>query len=136
MEHINVCITDGIRDFTRTAYGDISPEWVAWTKKAMTSVNVVMDPVMEEVTNRAQAALRAATVVCFLGFGYHDDNLVKLGIPGSVNTDPYHHVFGSAYGLHEGDQESVLTVFHGSIQLGGVGDSCLRVLQRFNVFKG
>jgi hypothetical protein len=128
-------IDDAIIDFVRTAHGDTNPLWIEWIKRAMTSVNVVMDPIMAEVTDRAKDALRQATVVCFLGFGFHDDNLVKLGIPGSVNTDTYHHVFGSAYKLHEGDQASVLDLFAGQIKLGGFDDTCLRVLQKVYVFR-
>jgi hypothetical protein len=124
-----------VHDFTKTPYGDIDPRWIEWTKAAMASVHVVFDPEMAEVVEQARNALRRATTVCFLGFAYHADNFAKLGIPGAVKTDSQHHVFGSAYGLHEGSKQTVADRFHGNIKLGTFDQNCLEVLQSFQVFR-
>jgi hypothetical protein len=100
----------------------------------MTSINVVVDPVHGEIVTRAQKRVADATVVCFLGFGYHPDNLQRLGVATTIPNDSYHFAFGSACNLDDGYKLWIKDRVP-AINLGDRHENCLQVLKRFHVFR-
>lgn len=128
----------------RTPLGDLRQS-IEWLTRAVGTINVVIDPIRDEVAAKARRALIEARIVCFLGFGYSDDNLGKLGIPGPTPIDGKRHVFGSALGVPDGYQDWIRdrfgrrvlpdgTIVQG-ITLGESHDDCLQTLQKFHIYR-
>lgn len=118
--------------FSEPISGQVLQEWITWASEAAPNINVVFDPLEQARLDRARAAVQQARVVCFLGFGYHDDNLKRLGIPETTSSSRY--VFGSAFGLREGEKARIARRFLGGIKFGETTDTCIDVLGRFDVF--
>ncbi|MCK4414977.1 MAG: hypothetical protein KAY32_15690 [Candidatus Eisenbacteria sp.] len=91
-----------------------------------------------DLFTRAQLWIRHAKVICFLGFGYHQTNIARLGIPEELTTQ---EVFGTAVGLQKAEQERVKKMFEtkdsqGSrIFLGDNGQDVLYFLREQRVFR-
>ena len=119
----------------RASQGDhINPKWIYWTKDAAETVSVVLEQIGEETLSSIHEAIRSATVVCFVGFGYAKHNLEKLDVSKTLERHPPPEVFGSAYGLDDGEQERVRQRMPGrKIELGSMEHDCLKVLRRFDV---
>jgi hypothetical protein len=116
----------------------VSEEWIEWlTRAARLILNVATDSIDKTVVSAAQKAVKEAAVVCFLGFSYHPDNLGRLGIPGTLRTDTFQHIFGSAYSLARGEQDIAKSkLAPGRTELIRFGEStqdCLAVLREFPV---
>ncbi len=109
--------------------------WVHWTRAAAEQINLVMDQDIDSTRiAKATKAVQEAKVVCCLGFGYEPSNLQKVGIPTQLKHDTYQQVFGSAYGLEQGERTRVLRRFDPiPIELGAVGDKCLAMLKAFDI---
>lgn len=60
----------------------------------------------KSVTERIAQVLKEAEIVCFLGFGFHELNIRRLEFFG-LGRNPNAKLFGSAYGLGEGQCEPV-----------------------------
>lgn len=70
---------------------------------------------------QAQAILREADVICFLGFGYLEANLQRLGIQTIANKPDRRklpNLFGSAFHLPKSDAQRVATYLYTNIELG------------------
>jgi hypothetical protein len=80
--------------------------------------------------NEAQRLIKDAEVICFLGFGYHKENLARLGIPSLLgSTHPLTKCYGSAFNVATMDREPVSNAFKGNIILGAEPEDVLRYLQ-------
>jgi hypothetical protein len=85
---------------------------------------------------QAQKLVREAQVICFLGFGYLQENLKRLRL--DQRTDGA-EVWGSAFGLGAGQMAPIQTFFgnHGSkshIKLGKADQDVLEFLRQHPVF--
>ena len=119
--------------FLESRYGSIAPEWINWLKSAASNVNVVIDPIDDQpVVAKAREYIAAAKVVCFLGFSYHSDNLLRLEVRKTIKEAPDQDVFGSAKDEPEGRRDWIEARI--PIRLSASGDDCLKTLTRFNVF--
>jgi hypothetical protein len=107
------------------------PEWISWVCDAAAEVKVIRDEISDESLGEARAAVGTASVVCFLGFSYHPENLRRLNIDPSENHRDW---FGSANGFLEGEQARIKGRIRG-IQLGGASEDSLAVLRKFSVFR-
>jgi hypothetical protein len=116
----------------KTAFGDLDDRWVKWTRQAAEGINVVLDAIDEQTFTAARSAVRDAAVLCFLGFAYYRDNLLRLEIPNCLRDQ---EVFGSAFNLMAGEQARVKDRFGGRIHLGQSHQKCLEILRAFKVFR-
>jgi hypothetical protein len=85
---------------------------------------------------QAQKLVREAEVICFLGFGYLQENLTRLRL--DQRTDGA-DVWGSAFGLGAGQMQPIQTFFgnHGNkshIKLGKADQDVLEFLRQHPVF--
>ena len=112
---------------------EADPLWIAWTETAAAQINVVYDTIAEPTLEAARKAVHEATVVCFLGFGYHRENLRQLDIPNTLRKDTHQHVFESALGLLAGEQARVKDRFAGVITLSDA--NCYLFLRNHHVIR-
>jgi hypothetical protein len=61
-------------------------------------------------THRIRELLTEAEIICFLGFGFHELNVKRLESIG-LGRNPKTKLFGSAYGLGEGQCEPIRQMF-------------------------
>ena len=85
---------------------------------------------------RAGQLIREADVICFLGFGYLEENLKRLRLD---RRKPDALVWGSAYGVGDGERAPILNFFgqhQGKvpIALGNPGQDVLEFLRQHPVF--
>jgi hypothetical protein len=84
-------------------------------------IKLYVDGSFEGDVTRAQALLRHAQRICFLGFSYHPSNVAKLGIrPLLAPEDPTKSppsVEGTAYRMSTGARYSATALFEGRIRL-------------------
>jgi len=120
-------------------HGEISPcsshDMTAhWLKTATSGISVVYQDIGPRMQTVAMRLLREATVVCFLGFGYHDTNLAKLGVPESTKDAV---VMGTAYGLGDGERERVRGRFKSirQVSLGQSLQGCITFLKEHHVLR-
>lgn len=81
------------------AYG--SPLSFPIAREAAKNIQMMHESRDKGVIQQAQEAIREASVVCFLGFGYHRENLAPLGIQSGT---PDKKIFGTAYQVTESEQ--------------------------------
>jgi hypothetical protein len=62
-------------------------------------IRIVHEEQLSEEYATAHAWLKEATVICFLGFGYHPTNLKRLDVLEQIHGRPGVFVGGSAYGM-------------------------------------
>lgn len=113
----------------------LGSQWLSWMKEATQVINVTLDSIDETTLAVCRESVRNAAVLCFLGFSYHPDNLSKLGVPSALKKDTYQTVFGSAFGLSEGERARVRARLEVDAQLGDHNDDCLGVLRRFDILR-
>ena len=112
----------------------VPDDWATWMSNAADAINVVQDPIRDEVVSRARRAIADAEIVCFLGFHYHSPNLRRLGIPETTNGT-HKAVYGSAMNIEPGRQAWVKGRFAKRIELGDKYQSCLDVLNNFYIYR-
>jgi hypothetical protein len=109
----------------------LTRDWSPWLDASASNVRVVGDQLPDEVRMRAIRAMADASRLCFLGFGYDEQNIRQLELE-SVLSDPSSEkrLFGTAMGLKEGEQERIKNLLPGPrIYLGGEDIDCLLMLQ-------
>jgi hypothetical protein len=111
----------------------VPKEWITWTQQAAMEVRVVSDQIDQSVLDTAHAAVQNARVVCFLGFGYGRDNLKRLGICDRQSAPDDKAFFGSAFGVHPGDQ-AVARDAVPELKLAEPRCDCLGTLQTLPIF--
>jgi hypothetical protein len=109
----------------------LEPEWITEAAEQITLLPPPPEALDSGVSGAARRAIREASVVCFLGFGYHRSNRARLGINGSANGTDF---FGSAFGVPDGPREWIEHRVPG-IRLGTRDDGCAEVLDQFYVFR-
>jgi hypothetical protein len=112
-------------------------EGVEWLSQAASQIRVVFDQNDQPTVDRARAALDNSRTICFLGFAYAEPNLRRLGFldsPGVIGTNPAKAIFGSAFGLLEGEQLAVKAMLKNVISLGETKWGCRDSLRRLPVF--
>lgn len=107
--------------------------WVNWVRTAASQVHVVTDDIAQDTLDAAREALSTASVVCFLGFGYNARNLKRLGLPEVIRQDPAKAMYGTAYGLMDGERFTILQHFK-NLGLGDENQTSRTVLRRFPIF--
>jgi hypothetical protein len=85
------------------------------------------DETRDEGLHRARAVLSVAKRVVFLGFGYHPTNLRRLGLNMTMDGAP--ELLGSAYGLLDGERQTVLDLLNRRIKLYDGQCRCRATLQ-------
>lgn len=84
-----------------------------------------------------RAEIESAEMVCFLGFGYHEANVKKLGFPmnGAGSRAP---MYGTAKSLGSGERPEILRLFGNlhRLDLGGGDEDCLRFLKSHHILRG
>ena len=78
----------------------------------------------------------AADIVCFLGFGYHEFNLRKLGFP-MIKASKMLPLYGSACGHGENEREDFRQRIGATLDMtfGGSEESCSPFLQNHNILR-
>lgn len=105
-----------------------------WLTQAGSAVRVIHDELDPDDVERAKVALQAAHVVCFLGLGYHPENLTTLFVRHTLNNERI-ECFGSAKGLLDGERFVVEQRFPRHITLGQPGQTCLDVLRSYRILR-
>jgi hypothetical protein len=79
--------------------------------------------------------LRAAEVICFLGFGWDRTNLARLQVNTSENWQPERARYGTAYGKGDAEREAIMQHFSpvGGIDLGNRAQDIDAFLRDFPV---
>ena len=96
-------------------------------KAAASRIKIVFEEIPTETTLAIRRVLSDARRVCFLGFGYHKDNLRKLGVPASIATAT---VQGTIFDIAAGELSGIKREF-GTVALRDVGNSdILQFLRR------
>jgi len=114
-----------------------SVEWDDWLVRASAAVKIVTDDVPVELIDRANRMLKAASHICCLGFAYDPLNMDQLRINrGAPKQFAERKIFGSAYGLHDGEKHRVKLRWPGArIELGAIGEGCLACLRRMPIIE-
>lgn len=81
---------------TGLAYG--SPLELPIAREAAKNIQIMHESTDKGVVQQVQEAIREAEIICFLGFGYHRENLAPLGVQSDM---PGKTVLGTAYRLTE-----------------------------------
>jgi hypothetical protein len=90
-----------------------------WLSKAIPSINVIHEAGSEEARTNARRALLQAHVVCFLGFGYHDENLKKIGFEPGAKPAPTADIFCCGFNVSPSDRaEALLRIHTGAVDQG------------------
>ena len=84
---------------TGLAYG--SPLELPIAREAAKNIWIMHESKDQGLIQQAKDAVREAELICFLGFGYHRENLAPLGI---TSDTPGKHILGTAYGLTEDER--------------------------------
>jgi hypothetical protein len=107
-------------------------------KLASKAIKIMHEGGSEEnlALGRAQKLVRDAEIICFLGFGFLQENLKRLRLDQRNDTA---EVWGSAYGLGAGQVAPIQTFFgnHGNkshIKLGKADEDVLEFLRQHPVF--
>ena len=106
-----------------------------WLGKAKDDIRVVHQEIDKELLSSLNKLIDDAEIVAFLGFGYHPDNLKKLGFP---RNKPI--MFGSAFGLGMGEKAQVARAVdidptYGGLVLGEWNQGCKAFLQNHDVLR-
>lgn len=114
-----------------------SADWIHWVAEASAAVRVVHDDIEQDTLRLAQQTIGGASVLCFLGFAYAQENLKRLGIPQVFQTIEWasrgRNIYGSAYGLRTGERQIVRNRCKNAINLGDINHTCIDVLRDFPV---
>jgi hypothetical protein len=81
-----------------------SGQYRGWLAEAVNRINVIHEPGSEHDRTAAREALRQAHVVCFLGFGYHQENLKKIGFEAGSKPAPGAEIFCCGYQVPPADR--------------------------------
>jgi hypothetical protein len=84
---------------TGLTYG--SPLELPIAREAAKNIWIMNESKDQGLIQQAKDAVREAELICFLGFGYHRENLAPLGIKSDT---PGKHILGTAYGLTEDER--------------------------------
>ena len=117
--------------------GKLTPDWI---DEAAKCVKIVVDKdILADTSAAATNAVSEARVLCFLGFGYHRQNLWRLQVQSLAAQDKHRgrerDIYGSAFGLRPGEHAWIKNRFSGLIELGAEGQNCVDVLRNFYVFR-
>ena len=106
----------------------------AWIEEAANSIEVTLARISESRLEKVREIIATSKILCFLGFAYYPDNLLRLfpKLPTALNQQ---YAYGSAFGLLAGEQERVRTRFSSRIELGSEADECRHILRKFHVFR-
>jgi hypothetical protein len=84
----------------------------AWLKEAISKISVIHEPGSEKNRVAARRAIHEADIVCFLGFGYHGENLKKLGFEPGSKPAPDAEIFLCGCGVTPTDRAEALNRIH------------------------
>ena len=84
-----------------------SRRWLV--ERASVGISIIHDCILGKQFERAYALLREADLICFLGFGYDETNLLRISKYDP--TDNEQSVIGSAKGMTDKECEIVYTIF-------------------------
>jgi hypothetical protein len=104
-----------------------------WLKQAKDDIQVVHQDINKTLLASLIELIEETNIVAFLGFGYHPDNLKKLGFPRERGG-----MFGSAYGLGVGDKAQVTRAIGTNYRRFVLGESdqgCKAFLQNHDVLR-
>lgn len=104
-----------------------------WLGKARADIQVVHQEIEKSLLESLSQRIEEAEIVSFLGFGYHPDNLKKLGFPRSRDN-----MFGSAFGLGMGEKAQVTRAVgpaYGRFVLGEWDHNCRVFLKNNDVLR-
>jgi hypothetical protein len=104
-----------------------------WLRKAIDDIQVVHQEIDKSLLDSLSQFIHDAEIVAFLGFGYHPDNLRKLGFPRNKAD-----MFGSAFGLGDGEKQQVTRAVgtgYGRFTLGAWDHGCKQFLQNHDVLR-
>jgi hypothetical protein len=90
------------------------------------SIKIVSDEALGEEFTEALRLIRDAKLICFLGFGYHEQNVRRLGMTGLALRQ---NVYGTALGLEEGERNGVVSMFSATMTLARRSDDALVALK-------
>lgn len=112
---------------------DVHPDIVA---QCVSEIKIVHENVHDATFSAAHELLAGAQKICFLGFGYHSDNLQRLRLD-KLPKDT--RILGSVLGLGgaeiQGVQRFFIETCGRSAQLGGENLDVLRMLRDFPVLQ-
>lgn len=95
-------------------FGERGRLWYALP--AIESIRIIHEDIREEHTELIRGIVQDATMIIFLGFGYHKMNLDRLGIPElNERQDDGNRLWGTAYGLTRNEKNEI--VFRSNNQL-------------------
>lgn len=94
-------------------------------QKAVDLIKFVHEDADHAALSRAQELLRAATRICFLGFGYDEENLAKLDVMGTLRDKD---VRGTVLGVAPAEQTALRRCFPAS-QIGTYDLDALQFLR-------
>ena len=109
----------------------VTPGWIA---EAGDAINVTMDRINMDVLRFVRAKIQESQVLCFLGFSFHKENLKRLYVD-SMNPPHEQEVYGSAYGLRDGERQRIANRFGNKISLARENQDCRDTLMSFQVFR-
>ena len=120
-------------------FGD-SPEWIDWLSSAPSEIRVVMDQIDPNILAAAQEAVRRSEILCFLGFAYASDNLIRLDFPNALNHGVDgkwvgRSIYGTAFGLRPGEKAWVMDKLKGFTALGDESEGCFDFLRNHHIFR-
>ncbi len=104
-----------------------------WLQEAKEGIRVVHQELADSLLNSLSNVINGAEIVAFLGFGYHPDNLKKLGFPRNRDL-----MFGSAYKLGNGEKAQVkqaVGAAYDKLVLGEADQDCKAFLKEHNVLR-
>jgi hypothetical protein len=82
---------------------------------------------------QAQEIIAQTETMCFLGFGYHELNIQRLGVNSLFKANRF---WGTAYGLKNAEREKIRSLFDKKIELGSDSDDVLLFIRQYPVFVG
>ena len=118
----------------------VSSESVDWLSSALLQIRVVLDDIEDKTLVATQRTVKAAEVLCFLGFAYAKENLTRLDLPDAidhgVDGEPVHRfIFGTAYQMRPGETELVKYRLKHAISLGDESERCRDFLRNHYIFR-
>jgi hypothetical protein len=106
-----------------------------WIPRAVDELRIVSDRPEDKVLMHSQAAIRQADVICFLGFGFHPDNLRKLGLAARLQDGRPCTLYASGVGMNQDQRSQVSRQVRHAIAFGDANESCRRFLERVGLIR-
>ncbi len=131
LERMSIVHVHGLlSSLSERPYGTVNAEAV---RRAANGIRIVGDECTDGASERACGWVSNAARICFLGFGFHPDNLRAIGLPNRIGRTT--RVYSTGIGLLQDERRAATTAVGRTIEFGGnaLSYDCLWTLREYGI---